>query len=99
MIETGVRLSAQPPRLTDAKLRKERLMPKLVKITTFMDDRVGREQAEKELSYLVNEGWDIVTAGGGGHQGTPVWGFVVLVKDDPDAPVPTRDDEDIPITY
>jgi len=74
-------------------------MPKLVKITTFMDDRVGREQAEKDLTHLVNDGWQIVTAGGGGHAGTPVWGFVILIKDDPDAPAPKRDDDDYPITF
>lgn len=74
-------------------------MPKLVKITTFMDDRVGREQAEKDLTHLVNDGWQIVTAGGGGHEGTPIWGFVILIKDDPDAPDDKRDDDDYPITY
>lgn len=73
-------------------------MPKLVKITTFMDDKVGREEAEKELTRLVNDGWEIATAGGGGHAGTPVWGFVVLVKNDPDAIIDSTDD-DVKISY
>lgn len=73
-------------------------MPKLVKITTFMADRVGREQAEKKLSRLVNDGWEIVTAGGGGHDGTPIWGFIVLQKDDPDAVLPEVSDDDIEIS-
>lgn len=73
-------------------------MPKLVKITTFMADRVGREQAEKKLSRMVNDGWEIVTAGGGGHDGTPIWGFIVLQKDDPDAVIPEISDDDVEIS-
>lgn len=69
-------------------------MPKLVKITTFMDDKVGREKAEEQLTKLINDGWEIKTAGGGGHQGSPIWGFVILQKDDPDAVIPPIDDED-----
>jgi hypothetical protein len=68
-------------------------MPKLVKITTFMDDKVGREDAEKKLTWLVNDGWEIITAGGGGKDGTPVWGFVVLQKDDPDAVLEEYDED------
>jgi hypothetical protein len=75
-------------------------MPKLVKITTFMNDRVGRETAERELATLLNDGWEITTGGGGGHAGTPIWGFVVLVKDDPDAQIkPPDEDNDVQITY
>lgn len=74
-------------------------MPKLVKITTFMDDKVGRAEAEKELTQLVNNGWDIITAGGGGHDGTPIWGFVILMKNDPDAVVEPPDDDDVKIIY
>lgn len=74
-------------------------MPKIVKILTFMDDKVGRERAEKELTWLVNDGWEVQTAGGGGHTGTPIWGFVVLQKDDPNATVAPPDDDDIQITY
>lgn len=69
-------------------------MPKLVKITTFMDDKVGREEAEKELTWLVNHGWEIMSAGGGGHEGSPIWGFIVLQKDDPDAVIEKPEDED-----
>jgi len=69
-------------------------MPKLIKITTFMDDQVGRQEAEKQLTWLVNDGWEIKTAGGGGHQGTPVWGFVVLQKDDPDAEIEPYNEDD-----
>lgn len=74
-------------------------MPKIVKILTFMDDKVGRERAEKELTWMVNDGWEIQTAGGGGHAGTPIWGFVVLQKDAPDVTVDPPDDDDIQITY
>ncbi len=72
-------------------------MPKLIKITTFMDDKVGRDAAEKELTRLVNDGWEVLTAGGGGHTGTPVWGFVILQKNDPDAEIPP--DDGVKITY
>lgn len=74
-------------------------MPKLVKITTFMDDKVGRETAEKELMHLINDGWEIVTAGGGGHASSPIWGFIVLVKNDPDAVITPPDENDVKITY
>jgi hypothetical protein len=74
-------------------------MPKLVKITTFMDDKVGRGTAEKELTRLVNDGWEIETAGGGGKDGAPIWGFVILTKNDPDAVIPDDDDDNVQITY
>ena len=54
---------------------------KKVKIITFIDDREGREDAEIQLAELVNAGWYMVTAGGGGGAGL-VWGFVVLQHDD-----------------
>jgi hypothetical protein len=56
-------------------------MAKEVKIMTFIDDREGREDGEKELTRLVNEGWEIKTGGGGSGAGL-VWGFVVLQRDD-----------------
>jgi hypothetical protein len=58
-------------------------MTKEVKIVTFIDDREGREDGERELTRLVNEGWVIVTGGGGSGAGL-VWGFVVLQKDTDD---------------
>lgn len=54
---------------------------KKVKIITFIDDREGREDAEIQLGELINNGWVMVTAGGGGGAGL-VWGFVVLQHDD-----------------
>ena len=68
-------------------------MPKIVKINTFMIDKIGRERAEQELAWLVNDGWQIITSGGGGHDGAPIWGFVILQKDDPDAVIPPETDE------
>jgi hypothetical protein len=50
-----------------------------VKIVTFIDDREGREDGEKELTRLVNDGWVIVTGGGGSGAGL-VWGFIVLQR-------------------
>ncbi|MEO0565291.1 MAG: hypothetical protein AAF125_24505, partial [Chloroflexota bacterium] len=58
-------------------------MAKRIKITTFMDDAVGREEAEKKLEWLVNDGWEIVTSGGGSHAQTSIWGFIILQKEDP----------------
>lgn len=69
-------------------------MPKIIKITTFMTDKSGRDEAERQLTWLVNNGWEIVTSGGGGHDGTPVWGFVILQKDDPDAEIEPYDEDD-----
>lgn len=67
-------------------------MPKIVKILTFMDDKIGRDDAERRLTWMVNNGWEIKTAGGGGHDGSPIWGFVVLQKDDPHATIEEPDD-------
>lgn len=55
-------------------------MAKEVKIVTFIDDREGREDGEKELTRLVNEGWVIMTGGGGSGAGL-VWGFVILQRE------------------
>ena len=56
-------------------------MAKEVKIVTFINQREGREDGEKELSRLVNEGWRIITAGGG-TGAEMMWGFVILQRDD-----------------
>ncbi len=55
-------------------------MTKEVKIVSFISDREGREDAERELTRLVNEGWVIVGAGGG-NGAELVWGFVILQKE------------------
>jgi hypothetical protein len=55
-------------------------MAKEVKIISFISDREGREDAEKELTKLVNEGWEIKAAGGG-TGAELVWGFVILQKE------------------
>jgi hypothetical protein len=55
-------------------------MAKEVKIVTFIDDREGREDGEKELTELVNAGWEIMTAGGGSGAGL-VWGFIILQRE------------------
>jgi len=55
-------------------------MPKEVKIVTFINDREGREQGEDELTRLVNEGYTILTSGGG-TGADMVWGFVVLERE------------------
>jgi hypothetical protein len=55
-------------------------MAKEVKIVTFIDDREGREEGERELTRLVNEGWEIKAAGGG-TAAELVWGFVILQFD------------------
>lgn len=55
-------------------------MAKEIKIVTFIDDREGREDGEKELTRLVNEGWEIKSAGGGSGAGL-VWGFVILQRE------------------
>ena len=51
-----------------------------VKLVTFINDREGREQGEEELTRLVNEGYEIKSAGGG-TGAEMVWGFVVLQKE------------------
>jgi len=55
-------------------------MAKEVKIVTFINDREGREEGEKELTRLVNEGYQITTSGGG-TGAEMVWGFVILLRD------------------
>jgi hypothetical protein len=58
-------------------------MAKRVKIVNFIDDREGREDAERQLENLVNDDWRIITAGGGNGAGL-VWGFVILQKEEAD---------------
>jgi hypothetical protein len=53
---------------------------KEVKIVSFINDREGREDAEKELTRLVNEGWVIISSGGG-TGAELVWGFVILQRE------------------
>lgn len=60
-------------------------MAKEVKIVTFINDREGREQGEEELTRLVNEGYDIITSGGG-TGAEMVWGFVILQRERADTP-------------
>lgn len=57
---------------------------KKVKIITFIDDREGREEAENQMDDMVNQGWVIVSAGGGSGAGL-VWGFVILQHNDVDS--------------
>lgn len=57
-------------------------MAKEVKIVTFINQREGREDGEAELTRLVNDGWVIVT-GGGGTGAEMMWGFVVLQRETP----------------
>ena len=54
-------------------------MAKEVKIFSFIDDREGREDAEKQLSEMVNDGWDIISSGGGNAAGL-LWGFIILQR-------------------
>ena len=53
---------------------------KEVKIVSFINDREGREDAEQTLTSMVNEGWVIVSSGGG-SAAELVWGFVILQKE------------------
>ncbi len=55
-------------------------MAKEVKIFTFINDREGREEGEKELSRLVNEGYEIVTSGAGSGADL-LWGIVILQRE------------------
>ena len=55
-------------------------MAKEVKIFTFINDREGREEGEKELSRLVNEGFEIVTSGAGAGADL-LWGIVILQRE------------------
>jgi hypothetical protein len=56
-------------------------MTKAVRIVNFIDDREGREGAEEQLSILVNQGWEIKSAGGGNAAGL-LWVVVILQHDD-----------------
>jgi hypothetical protein len=53
---------------------------KEVKIISFINDREGREEAERTLTELVNDGWVIMTSGGA-NAAELMWGFVILQKD------------------
>lgn len=53
---------------------------KQVKIISFINDREGREEAERTLTELVNNGWVIMTSGGA-NAAELMWGFVILQKD------------------
>jgi len=55
-------------------------MPKEIKIFSFIDDREGREDAEKQLTDLVNDGWMIISSGGGNAAGL-LWGFIILQRE------------------
>lgn len=55
-------------------------MAKEVRIVTFIDDREGREDGEKTMTEMVNQGWEIKAAGGGSGAGL-VWGFVIMQRD------------------
>jgi len=55
-------------------------MAKEVKIFSFIDDREGRDDAEKQLADLVNDDWTIISAGGGNAAGL-LWGFVILQRE------------------
>lgn len=69
-------------------------MAKQVRIVTFINDREGREYGEQELTRLVNDGYEIKTAGGG-TGAEMVWGFVVLERETSDD-VPLRPSTDTP---
>lgn len=62
-------------------------MAKEVKIVTFINQREGREDAEKELTRMVNDGWTIISSGGG-HAADMMWGFVILQQDNQDISAP-----------
>lgn len=55
-------------------------MAKEVRIVTFIDDREGREDGEKTMTEMVNQGWEVKAAGGGNGAGL-VWGFVIMQRD------------------
>ncbi len=59
---------------------RENLMAQEVKIITFINDREGREGAEKQLTKFVNDSWEIKTSGGG-TGAEMVWGFVILQRE------------------
>jgi hypothetical protein len=55
-------------------------MVKEVKIFTFINDREGREEGEKQLARLVNDGYEIITSGAGAGAEL-VWGIVILQRE------------------
>lgn len=55
-------------------------MAKEVKIFTFINDREGREEGERQLSRMVNEGYEIITSGAGTGADL-LWGIVILQRD------------------
>jgi hypothetical protein len=59
-------------------------MARQVKIITFINDREGREMAEERLSKMVNQGYEIKSAGGG-TGAEMMWGFVILQHEDADS--------------
>jgi hypothetical protein len=58
-------------------------MAKQIKIITFINDREGRELAEEQLTELVNNGWELKSAGGG-TGAEMMWGFVILQSETAD---------------
>jgi len=59
-------------------------MAKQIRIITFINDREGREMAEDQLTKMVNQGYEIKSAGGG-TGAEMMWGFVILQHDDADS--------------
>ncbi|MCS6836823.1 MAG: hypothetical protein NZ750_12500 [Anaerolineae bacterium] len=59
-------------------------MARRVKIITFINDREGREMAEERLTHMVNQGYEIKSAGGG-TGADMMWGFVILQHEDADS--------------
>lgn len=55
-------------------------MAKEVKIFSFIDDREGRDDAEKQLTDMINDDWAIISSGGGNAAGL-LWGFVILQRE------------------
>ena len=55
-------------------------MAKEVNIFTFINDREGREEGERQLSRMVNEGYEIITSGAGTGADL-LWGIVILQRD------------------
>lgn len=53
---------------------------KEVKIISFINDREGREDAEQTLTEMLNDGWVIVSSGGG-NAAELMWGFVILQRE------------------
>lgn len=59
-------------------------MTKQVKIITFINDGEGRAMAEERLTRMVNQGYEIKSAGGG-TGADMMWGFVILQHEDADS--------------